>query len=281
MSQEQRVDLRILDAFLSKNKAIDFRKVDLRDASSVDALKWVGFEDEKKNLIKQLKIYQRLLWVLPNDKEDLAQKFLENGILSPVQIAHESKDVFIQNNLKLFDGDSTLAEQVHTRATTLMSKATSLQQLRVHHLEPSIDTTTIDLGKLSIFLEKNKAIDFRTADLLHPPNLEQYEWTGFEDEKESLIQQLKAYQRMLRVVPPDREDLAKKLLKNGIQSSLQIASTPKKDFIQDNLKLFDNDEAIAEQVYLRALALRKAVALQYIAQVQQLEPHIRTTGFVR
>jgi hypothetical protein len=101
-----------------------------------------------------------------------------------------------------------------------------------------------------------------------------------EDEKESLIQQLKAYQRMLRVVPPDRGDLAQKLLKSGVQSSLQIANTPKQAFIQDNLTLFDNDEAIAEQVYLQAIALRKAVALQYIALVQQSEPHVRMSGFV-
>lgn len=282
MNQEQRVDLGILNAFLSKNGAVDFSKVDLRDASSIDTLKWAGFEDEKKDLIKQLKIYQRLLWILPNDREALAKKLLENGISSPVQIANGSKEDFIQNNLKLFDGDSAIAEQVYARATTLMSKATSLQQSRIQQQsEPSVNTPSIDLGKLGALLEKNKEIDFRTADLLHAPNLEQYNWAGFEDEKESLIQQLKAYQRMLRVVPADREDLAKKLLKNGIQSSLQIASTPKKAFIQDHLKLFDNDEAIAEQVYIRAIALRKAVALQYIAQVQQSEPHIRMTGFGR
>jgi hypothetical protein len=282
MNHEPRIDLGMLDAFLSQNKAIDFRKGDLRDASVVDTLKWAGFEHEKQNLIKQLKIYQRLLWILPNDRRDLVKKLLENGISSPVQIANESKEGFIQNHLKLFDGDSALAEQVYTRATTLMSKATSLQQSRVQQpSEPFIDATHIDLGKLGAFLGKNKEIDFRTADLLHAPNLDHYNWAGLEDEKESLIPQLKAYQRMLRVVPPHREDLAQKLLKNGIQSSLQIASTPKKSFIQDNLQLFDNDDAIATQVYLRAVALRKAVALQYVSQVQQSEPHIRTTGFVR
>ena len=139
----------------------------------------------------------------------------------------------------------------------------------------------VDLKKLNAFLRKNKQIDFRTAGLLHAADIDQYKWTGFEDEKESLIDRLKAYQRMLRIVPQDREDLAKKLLENGIQSSLQIASTPKKVFIQNNLKLFDNNRALAEQVYLHAIAMRKAVTLQYIARVQQAEPHVRITGLVR
>lgn len=139
----------------------------------------------------------------------------------------------------------------------------------------------IDLENLNAFLRKNNEIDFRKADFLHSSNIDKYKWTGLEDEKDSIIKQLKAYQRMLRVVPNDRDDLAKKLLKNGIQSSLQIASTPKKVFIQNNLKLFNNDNALAEQVYKRAIALRKVVTLQYIARAQQAEPHTRASGFVR
>ncbi len=281
MSQEQRVDLEILTAFLSKNEALDFRKLNLRDASSIDELKWIGFEDKKENLIKQLKIYQRLLWILPDDRNDLANKLLENRILSPAQIVNGPKEVFVQKNLNLFGGDSALTEQVYTRATALMSKITNILQSRVKiHSGPSLDVVDIDLRKLDAFLEKNKKIDFRTADLLHTPNVDQYQWDEFKDEKDSLINQLKAYQRMLRVVPENRQELAKELLKSGIQSSLQIAGTPKKAFIQDNLELFDNDAAIAEQVHMRAIALRKAVALQYIAQVQQTEPHIRMTSFV-
>lgn len=143
-----------------------------------------------------------------------------------------------------------------------------------------VKSRRVDLRKLNAFLKKNRNIDFRTADLLQVANLDQLQWSGFEDEKGYLIDQLKAYQRLLRVVPPNREDLAIKLLKHGIQSSLQITSIPKQAFIQDNLKLFENDSAIAEEVYLRAIALRKAVALQYVARVQQVEPHARTAGLV-
>jgi hypothetical protein len=157
----------------------------------------------------------------------------------------------------------------------------TIHQPLAEPLNQSIDghTDYADFVKLNTFLQNNTAIDFRTADLLHSPTLDSYNWAECEAEKTSLIVQLKAYQRMLRVVPQNRDDLAQNLLKNGIQSSLQIASTPKKAFIEDHLQIFDHDRAIAEQVYLRALALRKAVTLQYIASVQQTEPHIRMTGF--
>ena len=124
----------------------------------------------------------------------------------------------------------------------------------------------IDLKRLNAFLKKNKSIDFRTADLRRYPNLNRPE--------------IKAYQRMLRVVPNHREDLAKALLKSGIYSSLQIANTPKKVFIQNNLKLFNNDRTLAEQVYKRAVALRKAITLKYMARVQQTEPYARATGLL-
>ncbi|WP_088889119.1 hypothetical protein [Leptolyngbya ohadii] len=283
MSQEQRVDLgklNALNAFLNENAEIDFREADLRHVPSIDKYEWTGFEDEKETLIKQLRIYQLLLWIVPTDRDDLAKKLLENNIVSLAQIVSVPKEVFIQNNIKLFDDNSVLAEQVYIRATSLRSRIVRLQQNHMQQSEKPVSTTSIASEKLNGFLEKNQEIDFRTADLLHNPTVDQYKWVGFEDEKESLINQLKAYQRMLRVVPSDREDLAKKLVESGIQSSLQITSIPKKAFIQDNLTLFDNDSALAEQVYMRALALRKAVALQYVAYVQQVQPHSRTNRFI-
>lgn len=159
----------------------------------------------------------------------------------------------------------------------------------------------VDLNKLSEFLKQNQEIDFRTADLLHATKIDGYNWAGFEkgsegeskgseaeaeDEKNILFKGLKAYQRMLRIVPKGRKDIAQKLLEAGIESSLQIAGTPKKVFIRNNLKLFDDkDDAVArelaERVYRRAIAVRKVVALQYLARVQQGEPHARKTRFMR
>ena len=140
------------------------------------------------------------------------------------------------------------------------------------------NTATIDIKNLKAFLKKNKKVDFRTADLLHSSDIDTYKWTGLEEDKESLIKQLKAYQRLLRIVPHDREDLAQDLLKSGIQSSLQIVNTPRQVFIQKNLKTFGNDRALAQQVYKRALAIRKVVALQYVKLTQQAGSHVRVAG---
>ncbi|MFG6100019.1 hypothetical protein D0962_21840 [Leptolyngbyaceae cyanobacterium CCMR0082] len=142
-------------------------------------------------------------------------------------------------------------------------------------------TETINIKNLKAFLRKNKKIDFRTADLLHASTLDTYKWTGLEDNKEGLIRQLKAYQRLLRVVPNGQEDLAIKLLQSGFQSALQIANTPRKMFIQDNLKTFGNDRVLAQSVYKRAVAVRKVVALQYTDRAQQTGAHSRVAGLAR
>ncbi|MEL7144550.1 MAG: hypothetical protein AAGL08_20350, partial [Cyanobacteria bacterium J06573_11] len=97
----------------------------------------------------------------------------------------------------------------------------------------------ISIERLNEFLRQNETVDFRTADLLHSPNLEQYAWQGFEQDKEALKSTLKAYQRMLRIVPEGGEEIAKTLLKQGVISSFQITNTSKKGFIQRNFSLFE------------------------------------------
>lgn len=148
--------------------------------------------------------------------------------------------------------------------------------------------TTFDLTELNAFLNKNKSVDFRKTDLRHKANLEAYRWKKNESKegKARLLEQLRAYQRILRVLPGDDADLdtvniAKALLKKGIHSSLQIAGTPKKTFIEENLKIFTGDESLAERVYKRAIACRKAVALKYINRFQSMEPHTRAAGLNR
>lgn len=138
--------------------------------------------------------------------------------------------------------------------------------------------TAADLKKLSSFLRKNSNVDFRKVDLVTKKSIDSFKWPGSQDEKEKLLKLVKAYQRILRVLPENYEHLARSLLKKGINSSMQIASMPKKKFIQDNIKIFENDTALAEQVYKRAIALRKAIALKYINRSQSLEPHARAVG---
>ena len=138
------------------------------------------------------------------------------------------------------------------------------------------NTKSTDLKKLNTFLKKNKEVDFRKADLLHTPNLKKYEWVKFEDEDEKtrVLNLLKAHQRMLRIVPKGREDVAMMLLENGFQSSAQIVNTPKKAF----LKFFQDDPKLGKNVLKRAIAVHKVVTLQYIARLEQSQPHTRAVS---
>lgn len=144
----------------------------------------------------------------------------------------------------------------------------------------------VDLRKLNAFLRRYKNTDFRTVDLLSQTSLDNFNWPDEDEEKASLLGHLKAYQRLLRVLPSDNgerpvADIAKALLKINITSALQIASMGKKSFARETLKIFSSDQALTEQVYKRALAARKVLALRYIGQQQSLEPHVRAAGLNR
>ena len=278
MAHQHRINLSSLYIFLENNKSADFRQAASLRNSSLSHYNWTGLEAEQANLIEQLKKYRYLLLILPNGREDLALKLMATGQSSLTRMAQISNESFVQRNLHLFEGDQTLARQVHERAVMLVEKARQHQQ--VHH-QSSIQVgshTDMNSGTLETFLRQNQETNFRVVDLLHS-HIDTLNWAGLEPEKAALMGQLKAYQRMLRIVPQDRDDLARILVKNGFHSSLQITSLPKQDFLETCQTLFD-DAAIAEQIYARAIALRKAVALQYVAKIQQTEPHVHTLGLL-
>ena len=135
-----------------------------------------------------------------------------------------------------------------------------------------MSNSNTNLKDLNTFIRKNKSIDFTKADFINQKSVDSYNWSGLQDDKEAIIRQLKAYQRMLRVLPKDEQSLAKALVKSGIHSSLQIANTPKNKFIQDNIKLFKNNRKLAEQVYTRATSIRKGC----ISSIHESYPAIRT-----
>lgn len=138
----------------------------------------------------------------------------------------------------------------------------------------------VNLKKLNTFLRKNKAVDLRQADLNHASNIDAYNWKSLEEDKESLLIQLKAYQRLLRVFPHDEIEptIAKALLKKGIHSALQIAGMSKQSFIKETVKEFRGNSELAGRVYQKAVICRKTVALNYLNQSQQSEPHARAAG---
>jgi hypothetical protein len=143
------------------------------------------------------------------------------------------------------------------------------------------DTLT-NLKELNSFLRKHKTVDFRTTDLLNTTSLDSFTWPSDESQMHALLGQVKSYQRLLRVLPTSDAlltgDLAKNLMKMGINSALQITQIGKNEFISNTHKIFSQCPEMATQVYKRALVSRKLVTTKYIRQRQNLEPHARTVG---
>lgn len=133
-----------------------------------------------------------------------------------------------------------------------------------------------EINAILAFENKNQEIDFRVTDLVSNESLERLQWDGVSLEKDALLTLLKAYQRILRVIPVGLEDYAIDVMQCGFGSALQIASTPKKHFIDALKAVFDEASVVPLQIYQRAIALRKSITLDYINRSQWNEPHARS-----
>lgn len=132
------------------------------------------------------------------------------------------------------------------------------------------------LKNLTSFLEKNQHINFAHADLSNPEVVAGFDWQKFKNQKEEVLDALRAYQRLKKIMPELSQNTAIALLKAGIHSALQIAALPKIKFLHDYAPLFgENPEAI-EQFYNQALAIRTQILLQYMEVKQANEPHAST-----
>lgn len=135
-----------------------------------------------------------------------------------------------------------------------------------------LDQKTI--GKFNKFLDLNKSLDLKTFNFLLQNNVETLEWKSNKKTKPAILNILKAYQRLLRVMPEDNSEIILGLLKKGIHSAIQIANMSKKQFIKMSDPLFKDKLSFAEQIHKNSQKKRSKIALQYINVVQNKEPHI-------
>ena len=145
-------------------------------------------------------------------------------------------------------------------------------------------TNQPDINLLTLLLKNNPSVDWRNANLHDAQSIATYNRDGLEADEEALLKLIKAYQRLLRVLPEDLKQAGQTaidLLKAGFNSALQIANTAKNTFIQGTLEIFGNDRDLAERVYQRAIACRKGVALKYMNLAQNAEPYVRAAGLNR
>ena len=134
------------------------------------------------------------------------------------------------------------------------------------------------LGKLNKFLRQNKDLDWQTVNLLDRQKIEGLNWKGLEKDQDAVLKEVKAYQRLVRVLGQDNPTLIKALLKENIHSAVQIAAIPKQQFIKQYAPTFKKDHALMENTYKKAVALRSQLLLRYMDRIQRAEPY---TGQVR
>jgi len=140
--------------------------------------------------------------------------------------------------------------------------------------------TNTNLEVLNKFIRKNKKVDFKTFNFLSTNSLESLNWKGIEAaEQPQVLSLVKAYQRLARLLNDDSPKVIRALLKRNIHSAIQIASTPKKQFMEDFRSIF-KDEVLMQEVYTRALAIRSQVLIKYMNVVQNGQPHTKAVKTV-
>ncbi len=131
-----------------------------------------------------------------------------------------------------------------------------------------------NLRALASFLDRNATTDFSLANLDDEPTINSLNWTS-STEKKNLRDCLRAFQRLVKIMPGLSRPTALALLGKGVHSALQIAAMPKIKFLNENRPLFQSEAASVEQFYASALAIRGEILLQYMAVKQSNEPHAR------
>jgi hypothetical protein len=135
------------------------------------------------------------------------------------------------------------------------------------------------LGRLQHVIEANPSIDWRTFSFETPDLPRALQWRGHEEQQEELVPLLKAYQRLLRILPEREEHRALPLLRAGLHSAIQIASLSKEEFARRWAELFPGEQELGDTVYQHAVGRRSYVLLQHIKTVQGSEPHYRAARF--
>lgn len=90
-------------------------------------------------------------------------------------------------------------------------------------------------AKFTALLKRNPDVDWRAFQFREVGLVDRLDWSG--DEQAELLPWLKAYQRLLHILPPAEDRRALSLLQIGLHSAIQIASLPVDDFSRRWAKL--------------------------------------------
>lgn len=131
--------------------------------------------------------------------------------------------------------------------------------------------------RLTKFLNKNTGIDWRAFSFRDISHMDRLDWA--EDDRTELLPWLKAYQRLLFILPPSEDARALRLLQAGLHSAIQIAGLSHADFAQRWNELFPGEDALGRAVQGAARNRRSELLPQYIQDIQRNEPHYRSARF--
>ena len=95
------------------------------------------------------------------------------------------------------------------------------------------------------------------------------------EEFATLFPLLKAYQRLLRIIPAGHEELALPLLAKGLHSAVQIASLTRQQFLKLTRDLILEQPEVMATIYRYAQLKRSQLVVQYMNILQNQEPHVR------
>ena len=141
--------------------------------------------------------------------------------------------------------------------------------------------------KINAFLKANSGFDFKTFNFFDRTAAASLKWG--KGQQEALLPQLKALQRLIRLMPGQMEpetslETAEKLYKNGLHAALQIASMQKQRFVKEYASYFPTDlsQSQAEQAslaYQKALARKTKSVMTYAAISQHTAAHYQASRF--
>jgi hypothetical protein len=141
-------------------------------------------------------------------------------------------------------------------------------------------TMTLEaISNLQRLLDENASVDWRAVSIDDPSLLAGIAWRAFEAARDALLPLLKAYQRLLYILPPSEDRRALPLLRAGLHSAIQIATIPQDQFAQIWAALFPGEAVLGEAVHRNAVIRRSYLLLHHVSAVQSREPHYRATRF--
>ncbi len=136
-------EIKRLFKFVDQNSGFDLLMANLLNEKTINSMNWKGFSKNKEQLTAQLKVYQRLLRVLPVDDRNLMEAMIKVGLHSAIQIASIPKSKFIAEYSALFNDDHELIETTYQKAQAIRSQLlikhiSALQKAEPHTAESKL-----------------------------------------------------------------------------------------------------------------------------------------------